>query len=355
MKYKEKILITGSAGFIGYHLVSSFLNENYIIFGLDNLNEYYDVNLKYARLLEHGIKEECIFEKTIVKSNKHPNYHFVKANLEDFDFVVEFICDNKFDYIINLAAQAGVRYSLENPKIYVKSNIEGFLSVLEGARQSNVKHLIYASTSSVYGLNTSMPLREDQSTEHPMTLYAATKKSNEMMAHSYSHLFRIPTTGLRFFTVYGPWGRPDMALFLFTKAILEGNAINVFNNGNMIRDFTYVGDIVESIKRIVFKPADPYENFNGKKPLSSKSSAPYSIYNIGNASPVLITDYIQALEKTIGISAIYNYMPMQIGDVPATHADINALQDFIRFRPKTSVEIGIRLFFDWYKNYYKIK
>ena len=255
----------------------------------------------------------------------------------------------KFDYVVNLAAQAGVRYSIDNPRAYTHSNIDGFLSILEGARYSKVKHLVYASTSSVYGLNTGMPLSENDPTEHPMAIYAATKKANEMMAHSYSHLFDLPTTGLRFFTVYGPWGRPDMALFLFAKAMLKDEPINVFNHGNMIRDFTYVDDIVESITRLVVKPAKPNLDWTGNPPHIPTSSAPYQIFNIGNSAPVQLMDYIKALEKALGIKAKKNMMDIQQGDVPATHADVKALENYTGFRPKTSVEQGVQNFVEWYK------
>ena len=276
------------------------------------------------------------------------NYSFIQADLADHEFIVEFMKEQQFDYVINLAAQAGVRYSLENPLAYTHSNIDGFLSILEGCRHSNVKHLIYASTSSVYGLNTAMPLSEGHPTEHPMALYAATKKANEMMAHSYSHLYRIPTTGLRFFTVYGPWGRPDMALFLFADAMLKDEPIKVFNHGKMIRDFTYVDDIVESITRLIPKPAQPNPEWNGDHPDIPTSSAPYQIFNIGNSDPVPLMRYIEALEKTIGKTAKKNFMDIQAGDVPATHANTQRLEDYVNFRPQTSVEEGVRRFVEWY-------
>ena len=260
--------------------------------------------------------------------------------------------DQKFDYVVNLAAQAGVRYSIENPHAYTYSNIEGFLNILEGCRHNQVKHLIYASTSSVYGLNETMPLCEDASTEHPISLYAATKKANEMMAHSYSHLFNLPTTGLRFFTVYGPWGRPDMALFLFTKSIIEGKPIKVFNNGKMIRDFTYVSDIVESIKKLISKPPQGDLNWSGKNPKPNKSSAPYQIFNIGNSSPTNLSDYINAIEVALHKNALIEYLPMQPGDVPMTHSSTVNLEKYINFKPATKIEHGIKDFVDWYKMYY---
>lgn len=348
----NKILITGAAGFIGYHSVERLLrDENFDIVGLDVINDYYDINLKYARLEQHGIDARKMNERDIQSSSKYPNYRFLKADLADYDFVVDFMVKEKFDYVVNLAAQAGVRYSIDNPRAYTHSNIDGFLSILEGSRHSNVKHLVYASTSSVYGLNTQMPLSEKQPTEHPISLYSATKKANEMMAHTYSHLFRIPTTGLRFFTVYGPWGRPDMALFLFAEAIIKGEPINVFNHGNMIRDFTYVGDIVESISRLVVKPVKGVLEWDGNILSSDVSSAPYRIFNIGNNTPVQLIVYIEALEKALGKRAIKKMMEMQLGDVPETHADTTALENYIAFKPATDIIDGIKIFADWFKTY----
>jgi UDP-glucuronate 4-epimerase len=331
-----KILITGTAGFIGFHLAERLIKEGFEVVGLDIINDYYDVNLKLNRLKEHGIAPQM---KTVVQSIKHPNYRFLQMDLADHDKVVDLMIEEKFDYVVNLAAQAGVRYSLENPRAYTHSNIDGFLSVLEGARHSKIKHLIFASTSSVYGLNTEMPLREDQKTDRPMALYAATKKANELMAHSYAHLFNIPCTGLRFFTVYGPWGRPDMALFLFAEAILRDEPINVFNHGKMIRDFTYVDDIVESIYRLTPKPVPENEN-----------SVPFQVFNIGNASPVELMEYIQALENALGKTAKKNFMDIQAGDVPATHADVHKLEEYVNFRPQTSIQEGVTRFVDWYLN-----
>jgi UDP-glucuronate 4-epimerase len=350
----NKILITGTAGFIGFHLVNRLLEVgNFNIVGLDVINDYYDINLKYTRLEQHGIEARDMKEREMQTSSKYANYRFFKADLADYDFIVDFMVKEKFDYVVNLAAQAGVRYSIDNPRAYTHSNIDGFLSILEGSRHSNVKHLVYASTSSVYGLNTQMPLSEKQPTQHPISLYSATKKANELMAHAYSHLFRIPTTGLRFFTVYGPWGRPDMALFLFADAIIKGEPINVFNHGNMIRDFTYVGDIVESILRLVVKPVKESIEWDSNEPLSDVSSAPYRIFNIGNNNPVQLLAYIEALEKALDKTAIKNMMDIQPGDVPATHADTAALQGYVNFKPQTSVDEGVSDFVEWYKIYYK--
>lgn len=351
----HKILITGTAGFIGFHLVNRLLIDgNFEIVGLDIINDYYDINLKYARLAEHGIDKEKIEYGQVLQSDKYINYRFLKLDLADYDAVVEFMVQEKFDYAVNLAAQAGVRYSIDNPRAYTHSNIDGFLSILEGSRHAKVKHLVYASTSSVYGLNTKMPLSEKQPTQHPISLYSATKKANEMMAHTYSHLFRIPTTGLRFFTVYGPWGRPDMALFLFADAMLKGEAIKVFNHGKMIRDFTYVEDIVESINRLVVKPAFKDPHWNSEIPASDSSSAPYRVFNIGNNNPVELMTYIKALEKAIGTTAIKNMMDIQPGDVPVTHADTAALEAYVGFKPLTTIQDGVTNFVNWYCKYYKI-
>ncbi len=332
-----KVLVTGTAGFIGFHLAGRLLQEGYAVVGLDVVNDYYDVNLKYARLAEHGITKDRIVYNQLVQSEKFDRYAFIKLDLADHDTVVEFMQEQQFDYVVNLAAQAGVRYSLENPRAYTHSNIDGFLNILEGCRYSGVKHLVYASTSSVYGLNTEMPLSEDQKTDKPMALYAATKKANELMAHSYSHLFKIPTTGLRFFTVYGPWGRPDMALFLFADSILQDKPINVFNHGNMVRDFTYVDDIVESITRLIPKPAPENED-----------KVTCQVFNIGNSSPVKLMEYIEALEGALGKIAKKNFMDIQAGDVPATHADVSKLEKYVDFKPKTPIQFGVRKFVEWY-------
>lgn len=351
-----KILVTGAAGFIGFHLVEKLLGQTKVnIVGLDVINDYYDVNLKFARLDLHGVEARNMRLNETAQSAKYSNYSFVKADIANFDFIVDFMVQNKFDYVINLAAQAGVRHSVINPRVYTHSNVDGFLSVLEGCRHSQVKHLVYASTSSVYGLNTEKPLSEFQPTEHPMSLYSATKKANEMMAHAYSHLYRIPTTGLRFFTVYGPWGRPDMALFLFAEAIIKNEPINVFNKGKMIRDFTYVDDIVESIYRLIYKPAEADISWNGKAPISNRSTAPYRIFNIGNNNPVELSSYIDAIENAIGKKAIKNMMEIQMGDVPETHADTNLLEEYIDFKPRTSIQSGVNNFIQWLFEYNKTK
>ena len=349
-----KILVTGSAGFIGYHLVDFLIHTDNEIIGLDIINDYYDVNLKYSRLANHGITNISSSERLIYKSQLFSNYSFVKADLTDHDFIVDFIVREKFDVIVNLAAQAGVRYSLENPKAYTLSNIDGFLSILEGCRHGKVSHLIYASTSSVYGLNEHMPLSEMDVSDHPKTLYAATKKANEMMAHSYSHLFNIPTTGLRFFTVYGPWGRPDMALFLFANAMVKGEPIRLFNNGNMIRDFTYVIDIVQSIIRLLPKPPKANLLWDGNSPQIPTSSAPFQIFNLGNSKPVQLLQYVNCLEAALDIKAIKIMSEMHPGDVIETHADTLLIEKYIDFKPNTSIETGILNFVQWFKSYYEI-
>jgi UDP-glucuronate 4-epimerase len=367
-----KILITGTAGFIGFHLTKRLLERGDTVVGIDNINDYYDVNLKYARLAETGISREAETWHQKVQSTKYENYSFVRMNLEDREQLNQLFETEKFDKVCNLAAQAGVRYSLENPHTYINSNIVGFINILEACRHHNIKHLAYASSSSVYGNNTKMPLSTSDNVDHPISLYAATKKSNELMAHTYSHLFGLPTTGLRFFTVYGPWGRPDMALFLFTKAIFENKPIQVFNNGNMVRDFTYVDDIVEGVVRVIDNPPAPdsleARVSEGSLPAEEKRrqgttdaastpqhSTPYKVYNIGNSSPVPLMEYIAAIETTLGKTAQKEFLPMQAGDVPRTQADVTDLVENLDYKPSTTVQKGIAKFIEWYKSYFNTK
>jgi len=349
-----KILITGTAGFIGFHLAQKLLARGDEVVGLDNINDYYDVRLKYGRLELTGISKDDIEYGKLIKSTKHEKYSFIKLNLEDKDAINKLFEEEKFDKVCNLAAQAGVRYSLVNPQAYIDANIVGFTNILEACRHNQVKHLAYASSSSVYGLNETMPFSTSHNVDHPVSLYAASKKCNELMAHCYSHLFKLPTTGLRFFTVYGPWGRPDMALFLFTKAILEDKPIDVFNHGEMKRDFTYVSDIVEGITRVIDNPPEGNENWTGTSPDPSCSKAPYKVYNIGNSSPVLLMDFIKAIEDSIGKVATKNMMPIQPGDVPATWADTTDLEMNLDYKPNTSIEHGVSQFVKWYKDYYNL-
>lgn len=339
MGNKQKVLITGAAGFIGSHLAIRLLSEGAEVVGIDNLNDYYDVKLKRDRL---------------ARFQDHENFTLVQTSLEDRETVEQVFAEHQFDTVINLAAQAGVRYSLENPRAYIDSNVVGFLNILEGCRHHKVGHLIYASSSSVYGANTKMPFSVHQNVDHPLSLYAATKKSNELMAHTYSNLFGLPTTGLRFFTVYGPWGRPDMALFLFTKAILEGKPIKVFNNGEMKRDFTFVDDIVEGIARLTHKIPEPNPEWSGDAPDPGTSYAPYKIYNIGNNSPVQLSYFIETIEKAVGKTAIKELLPLQDGDVPATFANVDDLMRDVDFKPATPIEEGIGKFVAWYKDYYGV-
>lgn len=335
----EKILVTGAAGFIGFHLSKKLCENGYDVVGLDNINNYYDVRLKEARL-------------NILAEFK--NFSFEKLDLADEAGMQAFFDRHKFDYVVNLAAQAGVRYSTINPHAYVHSNLTGFLHILEGCRHGKVKHLIYASSSSVYGANTVMPFSVHHNVDHPVSLYAATKKSNELLAHTYSVLYGIPATGLRFFTVYGPWGRPDMALFLFANAILNDKPIDVYNFGKMKRDFTYIDDIVEGIFRLITKIPEPNLNWKSEAPDPSSSFAPYRIYNIGNNQPVELLRFIELIEENLGKKAIKNLLPIQPGDVPETYANIDSLANDINFKPSTSIEEGIKKFFNWYKNYYKL-
>ena len=348
------ILITGTGGFIGFHLAQRLLRDGEEVVGLDVLNEYYDVNVKYDRLKEAGIPRERIEYGKLVQSTTQPGYRFIQLDMTDREGVNKLFEQERFASVVNLAAQAGVRYSLVNPQAYIDSNIIGFTNILEACRHSRVKHLAYASSSSVYGLNERMPLSTNDNVDHPISLYAASKKSNELMAHTYSHLFGLATTGLRFFTVYGPWGRPDMALFLFTEAILKGEPIKVFNHGEMVRDFTYVDDIVEGIKRVIDNPPKGNASWSGEKPEPSTSKAPYKIYNIGNNDPVRLMDFVAAIEEELGIEAEKIMMDIQPGDVPATYANVQDLMDDLGYKPATPIRIGIRNFLDWYREYYGV-
>lgn len=349
-----KILVTGTAGFIGSFLALRLLERGDEVIGLDCINDYYDVKIKYGRLKNAGISQEKISYNTLIQSEKYPNYRFINLKLEDRENLFALFKNEKFDKVCNLAAQAGVRYSLVNPYAYIDSNIVGFVNILEACRHHNIKHLAYASSSSVYGLNEGMPFSTSDNVDHPISLYAASKKSNELMAHTYSYLFNLPTTGLRFFTVYGPWGRPDMALFLFTKAILEDKAIDVFNNGEMLRDFTYIDDIVEGVVRVIDNIPTPNPQWNGKNPDPHSSKAPYKIYNIGNNNPVKLMDFIEAIEKEVGKTAQKNMLPLQPGDVPATYANVNDLVSELNYKPNTSIQIGIKNFVKWYREFFAI-
>ena len=339
-----KILITGTAGFIGFHLTNRLLADGHDVLGVDNINDYYDVKLKKDRLAFAGIDSDKLQENTPQVSEKNPRYSFVKADLVNRDVMNNLFETEKPDVVVNLAAQAGVRYSLEYPQTYIDSNITGFLNILEGCRHHGVEHLIYASSSSVYGANTNLPFSTEDRVDNPVSLYAASKKSNELMAHTYSHLFDIPTTGLRFFTVYGPWGRPDMALFIFTKAMIEGKKIDVYNFGKMSRDFTYVDDIVEGITRLI--PKSPAK--------SEENKAPYRLFNIGYGSPVKLMDFIHEIEENLGVEADKNLMAIQPGDVPKTWAEVENLFELTDFKPQVSVKEGVKNFIDWYKEYYDV-
>ncbi len=334
-----KILVTGTAGFIGSHLAQRLLEQGHEVVGLDNVNDYYEVSLKEARLARLEGKK---------------GFRFVRMSLEDREGIARLFEEEKFDSVVNLAAQAGVRYSIQNPYAYIDSNISGFINILEGCRHNKVGHLVYASSSSVYGANTTMPFSVHHNVDHPVSLYAATKKANELMAHTYSSLYGLPTTGLRFFTVYGPWGRPDMALFLFTKAIMEGRPIDVFNKGKMQRDFTYIDDIVEGVSRVIDRVPEGNPAWSGASPDPGSSYAPYKIYNIGNNSPVELMHFINVLEKELGREAVKNLLPIQPGDVPATFADVDDLMRDVGFKPATSIEDGIGRFVKWYREYYRV-
>ena len=330
-------LVTGAAGFIGMHTSLRLLARGDQVVGVDNLNDYYDVTLKEARL---------------ARLTSHPDFTFHKLDVADRQGMADLFAREKPQRVIHLAAQAGVRYSLTNPHAYIDANVQGFTNILEACRHNGIEHLAYASSSSVYGGNTKLPFSEHDNIDHPVSLYAATKKANELMAHTYSHLFRLPTTGLRFFTVYGPWGRPDMALFLFTKAILEGKPIDVFNHGKMVRDFTYIDDIVEGVIRVIDKPAEPNPQFAPTNPDPATSNAPYRVFNIGNNQPTQLMEYISALETALGKTAKKNYLPMQPGDVPATAANTDELDAWVGFKPNTAVPQGVAQFVDWYRYYY---
>ncbi|MBI3778465.1 MAG: NAD-dependent epimerase [Gammaproteobacteria bacterium] len=334
-----KILVTGAAGFIGSALALRLLERGDAVVGIDNMNDYYDVRLKQARL---------------DRAMSHPRFQFHKLDIVDRDGMAALFRTQRFDAVMHLAAQAGVRYSITNPLAYIDSNLVGFGNVLEGCRHNGVKHLVFASSSSVYGANTKLPFSEHDNVDHPVSLYAATKKANELMAHSYAHLYKLPCTGLRFFTVYGPWGRPDMALFKFTMGIIEGTPIPVFNNGKMVRDFTYVDDIVEGVIRAIDHAAVPNPDWSGKAPDPATSYAPYRIYNIGNNQPVELMRYIEVLEKCLGKKAKLQMLPMQEGDVPATSANVESLEKDVGFRPRTSVEQGVARFVEWYKSYHRV-
>ncbi len=346
-----KILVTGTAGFIGFHLAKKLLKQGNTVVGIDNINSYYDIELKFARLSETGISREAENWHALQQSSVYPKYTFIRMNLEDQNELNQLFKDEEFDVVCNLAAQAGVRYSLENPSAYINSNITGFMNILEACRHFNVKHLVYASSSSVYGNSNKMPLSVSDSVDNPVSLYAATKKSNELMAHTYSHLFGIQTTGLRFFTVYGPWGRPDMAPILFASAISKNKSINVFNNGNLERDFTYIDDIIEGVSRVI----GATQSSSDDQPLKIKSEiTPYAIYNIGNGNPVNLMDFIETMENEMGIKAKKIFLPMQPGDVLKTFADVSALKNDFGYEPNTSIKTGTKAFIEWFKSYYSV-
>lgn len=334
---KLKILVTGALGFIGYHLIKRLINENFDIVGIDNINAYYDVRMKYDKLPLLGINKYNLFPNIIYESDKYPNFIFSKLDIKDRFQVEELFRHQKFDIVVNLAAQAGVQYSIQNPHTYVSNNITSYINVIDAAKKYEVKHFIYASSSSVYGNREDVPFHESDRVDHPISLYAASKKANELLAHTYSHLYALPTTGLRFFTVYGPWGRPDMAPFIFVKRISEGKTINVYNNGNMMRDFTYISDIVEGIYKVVE---------------DNKQAKGYNIYNIGNSNPVNLNEFIQTIEKLLDKKAYIDYKEIRQGDVVQTYSDISALQNDYHYHPKTNISAGLSSFIDWYKNYF---
>jgi len=349
-----KVLVTGTAGFIGFFTALKLLENGHEVIGLDSINDYYDVTLKFGRLEQSGISKDDVQYKTLVRSKIYSKYSFIKLKLEDKSEIEKLFASEKFDAVCHLAAQAGVRYSLENPQAYIDSNIVGFMNILEACRRNEVKNLSFASSSSVYGLNETIPFSTEDSVDHPVSLYAATKKSNELMAHSYAHLYDIRCTGLRFFTVYGPWGRPDMAPFLFTKAAFCGETIKVFNEGKMKRDFTYIDDIVEGVVMVVEKPCFRDEFWDGNRPSRSSSSAPYKIYNIGNSDSVELLDFIEAVERASGRQIKKSYEPMQAGDVVATYADVTEMEEYFGYKPKTSVEEGMERMVEWYRDFYNV-
>ena len=350
-----KILVTGTAGFIGFHLARQLLQRGNIVIGIDNINDYYDAELKYARLNECGISRDAENWNKTQQSKIYPGYKFIRMNLEDINEIEKLFRSEDFDIVCNLAAQAGVRYSLENPQAYISSNIVGFMNILEACRHNNIKHLVYASSSSVYGSSSKMPLSTTDNVDHPISLYAATKKSNELMAYTYSHLFGLPTTGLRFFTVYGPWGRPDMAPILFADAISKGKPIKVFNHGNLERDFTYIDDIVEGVIKILDNPPLKGSDIQPQATSIRKpDQIPYKIYNIGNSAPVNLISFIETIEMELGIKAIKEFLPMQPGDVLKTYADVSELKTDFGYEPETSLEKGIESFIKWFRSYYSI-
>jgi len=353
LKKSRKILVTGTAGFVGFHLANALLTQGHEVVGLDSINNYYDVSLKVGRLEAAGIPRKDIAYKEMLQSKTQPGYRFMQLKLEDRVAVTDLFREEQFDRVVHLAAQAGVRYSIKNPQAYIDSNIQGFMNILEACRRQPVEHLVYASSSSVYGLNQKIPFSTEDHVDHPVSLYAATKKSNELMAHTYSHLFDIPTTGLRFFTVYGPWGRPDMAYFLFTDAILNDRPIKVFNHGQMQRDFTYIDDIVEGVMRVMDRPPKEDPGYDRERSEPALSSAPYRIYNIGNNQPVPLMEFIEAIESSLGKEAKKELLPMQPGDVETTYADASALVEEFGYKPGTSVKEGIGAFVAWYRSYYK--
>ncbi len=350
----KKILVTGTAGFIGFHLVKKLAALGYDVVGIDNINNYYDINLKYGRLKESGIEKEKIDYNKPLVSDKFENYQFIKLDLTDKDNLFAVFKSSGFYGVCHLAAQAGVRYSLENPYSYIDSNIYGFLNILEACKRFDVKNLSFASSSSVYGLNKKQPFSEHDCINHPISLYAATKKSNELMAHTYAHLFGLKVTGLRFFTVYGPWGRPDMALFKFVKNILENKPIDVYNYGKMQRDFTYIDDIVEGVVQTIKKPAEKNDNFDYEKPDAASSPAAYKIYNIGNNAPVGLMEFIEAIEEILDKKADKNLLPMQPGDVASTYADVSDLAKDFNYKPSTPLKVGVKNFIDWFRDFYGI-